>query len=167
MLSDRLTEEAANYYQQQKIMLAEGIQFPGAEGPTSVKTEAVGEKKSMKFTSFQSEIYIPEAEYKNDYPVLDKNPESLIMAYRHRNNLVYNVIPKLRFMARATEYAHFNRQDSFPAWMKNVKWESNFTIPGKRIKWERCKLFQTKPGEFSVSLLRRSYEKSTQVDIDY
>jgi hypothetical protein len=167
MLINRLSQEASHYFQEAKRLKEAGITFPAGKGPKSVVTEAVGEKKSMKFPSFQADVYIPEAEFTGDYPELKKTQKNLVMAHEYRNKLLYGVIPKLRFMARATEYAHYNAQDSFPAWIKNAKWESGFSVPGGRIKWERCKLFQTKPGEFSVSLLRRTYDKSTQVDINY
>jgi len=167
LMINRLSEEASHYYQEQKRLLNSGINFPKGEGPKSFLSEAVGEKKSMKFDSFQAEIYIPDAEFTGAFPVLRKTEKDLIMAYKHRNDLLYKQIPKLRFMTRATEYAHSIAPDRFPAWIKNSKWESGFKVPGGRINWERCKLFQTKPGEFSVSILRRTYEKSTQVDINY
>lgn len=167
MLIDRLSKEASHYFQEAKRLKEAGITFPEGKGPKSVVTEAVSEKKSMKFTSFQTDVYIPDAEFSGEFPTLNNTQKNLVMAHEYRNQLLFKDIPKLRFMARATEYSHYIAQDRFPAWMQNVKWEDGFSVPGGRIKWERCKLFQTKPGEFSVSLLRRTYEKSSQVDIDY
>lgn len=169
LLINRLSEECSHYYQQTKRLLDAGVKFPpkGGGPKPSPPIASVGEKKSMKFSSFQADIYIPDMEFVGDYPTLQKTSQNLQDSYDHRKLLLYKVIPRLRFMIRATEYAHYKAQDRFPGWIKNTKWESDFTIPGKRVKWERCKLFQTKPGEFSVSLLRRTYDKSTMVDIDY
>ena len=69
-------------------------------------------------------------------------------------------------MTRASEFAHFKNPERLPGWLKNVKWESDFTIPKKRKKWDRLKLFQTKPGELSVSILKREFMKSATVSDD-
>jgi hypothetical protein len=167
LLISRLEEESKHYYGQMKKILNAGFKYPGDSGPGMFPSKPEGDKKSMKFKSFQAQVFIPEAEYTGLYPELNKTQKNLVMAYEHRKELTYKIIPKLRFMVRATEYAHFIAQDRFPAWMKNTKWEEGFVIPGGRTKWDRVKLFQTKPGEFSVSLLRRTYDKSTQVDADY
>ena len=167
MLISRLEEEAKHYFGQMKKMLDAGITYPKDGGPGKFVSEAAGEKKSMKFDSFQAQVLIPEAEYTGTYPDMNVSQKNLVTAYNHRKSLLFKAIPKLRFMARATEYAHYKAQDNFPAWMKNTKWESGFVIPGGKTKWDRVKLFQTKPGEYSVSLLRRTYQKSTQVAIDY
>ena len=167
LLINRLEAESKHYYAEMKKILDSGVTYPKDKGPKSYITEAVGEKKSMKFPSFQAEIYIPKAEYVGKFPAMKNTQKDLVDAYNHRKELLYKVIPKLRFMVRATEYAHYKAQDRFPGWIKNVKWESDFVVPGKRTKWERCKLFQNKPGEMSVSILKRTYEKSSQVDINY
>lgn len=167
MLISRMEQEAKHYFGQMKKMLDAGITYPKDKGPGTFISEAVGEKKSMKFDSFQAEVFIPEAEYTGAYPDMNVTQKNLVMAYTHRKDLLFKAIPKLRFMARATEYAHYIAQDRFPAWMKNTKWEEGFKVPGGRINWDRVKLFQTRPGEFSVSLLRRTYQKSTQVAVDY
>ncbi|MCK5600565.1 hypothetical protein KAR91_01780, partial [Candidatus Pacearchaeota archaeon] len=72
----------------------------------------------------------------------------------------------LRFMTRASEYAHYRNSDRMPAWLKNVAWEEDFVEPGKRTKWERLKLFQPKVGEQSVSILKRTFVKSATVSAD-
>jgi hypothetical protein len=70
-------------------------------------------------------------------------------------------------MTRASEFAHAQNPDRFPAWMKNVAWEDGFKIPPRgRTLYNRLKLFQDKVGEHSVSLLKRSFEKSATVGAD-
>jgi len=167
LLISRLEAESSHYYTQMKKILESGVTYPQDRGPKSYITEAVGEKKSMKFPSFQVDVYIPDVEFVGSFPVMKNTQEDLLDAYDHRKKLLYGTIPRLRFMTRATEYAHYIAQNRFPAWIKNAEWESGFVIPGKRTKWDRLKLFQTKPGEMAVSLLKRTYDKSTQVDINY
>ena len=53
-----------------------------------------------------------------------------------------------------------------PHWIKNVEWEPGFREPGKRTDWERLKLFQPEPGLHSVSILKRTFDKATQVALD-
>ena len=54
-----------------------------------------------------------------------------------------------------------------PHWLENVKWENDYVVPGKRIKWERLVLFQPGVGKRSVSIRKRNYEKSEIVSKDY
>ena len=91
---------------------------------------------------------------------------SLVEAYQTRKKY-QNYIKALRFMTRATEFAHSQAPNNFPAWVKGAKWESGFKIPKGRVQWDRLKLFQTEVGELSISLLRRWYEKSAKVDAGY
>lgn len=161
LLINRLEEEAKFLNTQIKTMKAAGIEFPDGKGPASYDYE-YGETKSEKFLAFESMIYIPEVETKGDYPVLEPSQENLVAIYNRRKE-VNKVISKLRFMTRASEFAHFKAPDRFPSWIKNTSWESGFKIPKKRIEWDRLKLFQTKPGELSVSILKRTYEKSARV----
>ncbi len=92
--------------------------------------------------------------------------DGLVEAYETRKKY-QSYIKALRFMTRATEYAHSKAPSNFPAWIKGAKWEADFKIPGGRTKWERLKLFQDEVGEHSISLLRRWYEKSAKVSADY
>lgn len=165
MLVERLEEEAKYFNAQIKAMKEAGIEFPEGAGPAKYDGYAYGKSKQEKFPAFEVKIHIPDAETKNDYPTVEYNQENLISIYKLRKE--YNkAISALRFMTRATEFAHNQHPERFPSWIKNVDWESDFTIPGKRIKWNRLKLFQTKPGEFSVSILKRNYEKSATVSAD-
>jgi hypothetical protein len=107
-------------------------------------------------------IYTPDVCIQGDYNFYPETQDGLINAYSRRKQIM-KVISKLRFMTRASEYAHFKHPERMPHWLQNVKWEDDFTIPGKRIKWQRLKLFQPKVGEFSVSILKRTFEKSARV----
>lgn len=165
MLMERLGDESAYLNSQVKAMLAKGIEFPRGDGPSTHDYD-YGKSKQEKFNAFECMIYIPETKIIGDYPEVEFNQTNLIDCYNKRKQYVYGVIPALRFMTRASEYAHYMNPERFPAWIKNVKWESDFVIPGKRKKWDRLKLFQDAVGEFSVSILKRRYQKSATVGDD-
>jgi len=165
MLMERLEDEAKFLYGHVKAMQAEGITFPKGDGPASYDYE-YGKGVQKKFPAFEAVIYIPESQISGDYRNIEHNQENLISSYRRRTSYIYTIIPSLRFMTRASEFAHYKNSDRMPAWLKNVKWESNFVIPGKKKKWDRLKLFQANVGEHSISILKRKYEKSTTVGAD-
>lgn len=162
MLISRLEDQASFLFSLIKEMKDAGIKFPDKEGPVTAEYE-YKDGVSKKFPAYEFQIYIPDTEITGNYEVYKHSQENLIEAHNLRNHLLYGVIPKLRFMTRATEYAHIKMPDAIPAWFKNVNWEKNFTIPGKRIKWERFKLFQPAVGVHSISILKRAYEKSATV----
>ena len=161
LMIDRLEQEASHLNKEIKRMKEAGITFPESEGPATFDYE-YGKGKSEKFDAFEVEIYIPSSQFKNEFKVLKDCQENMVAAYQQRK-LINRSLDRLRFMTRATEYAHFQAPDRLPAWMKNVKWEPEFTLPGKRIKWDRMKLFQANVGEYSLSILKRQYEKSVIV----
>lgn len=161
MLIDRLTEEAKYYASEIKAMLDEGIKYPEGQGPKEFRPYTKEKGVRKKFPAFQAEVMYPEIE--GEYPAFEHAQETLVNLYHKRKYFVYTLIPRLRFMTRAAELAHYRNPGYLPAWLKNVKWESGYTIPGKRIKWDRLVLFQPEPGKPAVSLLKRSYEKSTEV----
>ena len=164
MLIDRLVDQSAFLNTEIKRMLAAGVTFPGSEGPTSFEVTKEG-GVSKKFTAFEAKIYIPETQIKGDYELYEElNQENLIKAYNQRKYLQHKVLPALRFMTRATEYAHFKAPDNMPAWLKNVSWEPGFKETTRaRNQWDRLKLFQPAVGEKSVSIIKRTYEKSAIV----
>lgn len=164
ILMERLEEEAKYYNSEVKAMLDEGIKFPPGDGPKEYGY-SYGEGVQKKFTAFETMIYIPESRILGEYPLILHNQENLIKYYRKRKE-INSAISRLRFMTRATEYAHYTQPTYIPGWLQNVKWESSFSIPGKRIKWDRLKLFQPVVGEHSVSILKRTFEKSTTVSAE-
>jgi hypothetical protein len=161
MLTERLEEEARHLNTEITRMLATGIKFPEGEGPTSYPTD-YGPSKQESFPAFECKIYIPSTQTEGAYPTYEDGQENLIRCYNLRKDY-YKIIEKLRFMTRATEYAHYEKPALMPAWLKNVNWESGFREPKKRTDWQRLKLFQPKVGEYSISILKRSYAKSTTV----
>lgn len=165
MLMERLADEAAYLNSQVKSMLKEGITYPKGDGPSSYDYK-YGKGKQEIFNAFECMIYIPETKVVGEYPEVEFNQANLVDCYRKRKKYIYSIIPTLRFMTRASEYAHYMNPERMPAWIKNVKWESDFVIPKKKKKWDRLKLFQDAVGEFSVSILKRSYTKSATVGDD-
>lgn len=167
VLIDRLTEEASYYYSETKKMLEEGIRFPERENSNEEEGQRVEREKgkSIKVKAFQVEIDTPKNE--SVFPTFEHNQENLIKLSDLRRYYIYKLIPKLRFATRATELSYYNSQDNMPSWLENVKWEKDYVVPGKRIKWERLVLFQPGVGERGVSIRKRNYEKSEMVDKDY
>lgn len=163
LLIERLQDEASFLNMEIKRLLAAGIKYPEGEGPKSYESE-YGKSKQQKFPAFECKIYIPETHIYGDYEFVDMTQEALVKAYNTSKSYTYSIIPKLRFMTRASEYAHYKNPDRMPAWIQNVNWESGFKIPPRgRTQWDRLKLFQPKVGEHSVSILKRSFEKSATV----
>lgn len=166
LLMDRLDDEAAFINTEIKRLQTAGVTFPEGKGPAPYVPTKYGATRSETFTAFEMRVYIPKTKIQGDYTFLDETQNDLIRAYGARKAIVYNLLPKLRFMTRASEFAHFKAQDRFPHWLQGVKWEDGFKIPRGRTTYQRLKLFQDKVGEQSISLLRRTYQKSATVSAD-
>jgi len=163
ILIERLEEEAKFLNAEMKrLQEQEGITFPATADQPQSHDYDYGETVSKTFVAFQSMIYMPESQVSGEYLKLENTQQALVEAYARRKRLM-TAVAKLRFMTRASEYAHYINPDRMPAWFKNVQWEDDFTIPGKRIKWQRLKLFQPKVGEHSVSILKRTFTKKARV----
>jgi len=166
LLMDRLDDEASFLGKEVKRLQAAGIKFPPGDGPVD-RTYDYGKSEQRVFPAFEMKVFVPQAKIAGEYPVKAKKQKDLIEAYQTRKGFVYGVLPQLRFMTRASEYAHAQSPDRFPAWLQNVKWEDGFKIPPRgRTLYSRLKLFQDQVGEHSISLLKRSYEKSATVGAD-
>jgi hypothetical protein len=165
MLIDRLEDECAFLGSEVKRIQAAGVEFPKGDGPKSHSYD-YGKGRQEKFPAFEVKIFIPETEIKNDYDFFPEDQSGLVQAYNARKRFLYGIVPALRFMTRASEFAHYQHPDRFPSWMKNMKWEDDFVIPGKRTKWQRLKLFQPKVGTQSISILKREFEKSATVSAE-
>jgi len=167
LIIDRLTDESAFLNAQMKFLRSKGIEFPKGEGPGTYGESTYGDVKSVKKTAFQAKVFIPSYKYVGEYPAMKKTQAALVEAYNLRKKY-QNLIKTLRFMTRATEYAHSQAPNNLPAWVKGVQWEPGFKESSRaRTYWDRLPLFQDKVGEFSIALLRRWYEKSAQVSADY
>jgi len=166
LLIERLEDEAQFLNMEVKRLQSIGIKFPKGEGPKTFVSE-YGKSKQQKFPAFECKIYIPDTQISGDYKFIPETQQGLLDAYNKRKLYTYTLAPTLRFMTRASEYAHYKNPDRMPAWLKNVKWEPGFKIPPRgRTLYDRLKLFQPKVGEHSVSILKRSYEKSATVADD-
>lgn len=161
MLIERLEDESAFLFQERKRLISEGFRFEGDAGPTTHDYE-YGERVTAKLPAFNARIYIPETQIVGTYTPMPKSVEGLNQAYNLRREY-QNILKKLRFMTRASEYAHYSHPDRFPAWIKNVGWEPGFVEAGKRTKWDRLKLFQPAVGQHSISILKRSFNKTTTI----
>ena len=160
MLEDRITDQAAHLNKEVKRIKAAGIEFPDGIGPASYSYD-YGASVSKKFVAFEAMIYIPDMMITGDYETYTTDQAGLVAAYNDRKAIM-KVQSKLRFMTRASEYAHYINPDRIPAWIKNVAWE-DFVIPGKRTVWERLKLVQPAVGEHSISILKRTFTKTAKV----
>ena len=160
MMLDRLKDEASHYGWQVKAMRAKGIEFPEGEGP---KPRDVTKLKGKweKFPAYEVRVQYPEIE--GAYPEIEHNQENLVKFYKLQNSYSRSIAPTIRFMTRITEMAHFKHPKNFPFWVKNAKWESGYKLPKGRIEWERLVLFQPDVGQPTVSLLKRTHEKSTEI----
>ena len=161
MLIERLEDEVQYLNSEVKRIQKLGIEFPEGEGPKSYPS-SYGPAENKPFPAFECKIYIPSSQISGQYATYEDGQENLVRAY-NLSKEYGRTIGKLRFMTRASEYAHHNRPELMPSWLKNVKWEDGFKIPGGRTQWQRLKLFQPKVGEHSVSILKRDFTKSARV----
>ena len=169
-LINRLREESTHYKTLIQQMLDSGIQYPPGDVPAEWPEQTKEEGKSIKVTAFQVELDLPKE--KGMFPLCEFNQKNLVDVTRKRKDFIYKIIPKLSFATRSTELAFYKygrngNGEIFPSWLENVKWERNYIIPGKRIKWDRLVLFQPGVGERAVSIRKREYEKSEQVSLNY
>lgn len=161
-MMERLSDEASYYKAVVKEMLAAGIDYPESDKKESVTTYPVGGSAKEKVEAFEVEIDIPE--FTGEYAPIEHNQENLVKYSRLANDYIYKIIPKLRFMTRATEFAlKQHGDDTTPSWMNDVKWERDYVQKGKRKKWDRLVLFQPAPGQTGVALRKRVFEKSIAV----
>lgn len=170
-LISRIEEESSYYGKLIKKMKAEGVEYPEESAPKVwEKTTAVGEKKSIKVKAFEAYVDIPDNN--SEFPTYESTVDNLVRLTQLRKHYIFNVLPKLRFMTRATECAfsqHIREKglNNFPSWFTNTKWEENYVETGKRTKWNRLVLFQPAVGQRAVAIRFREWEKSEQVSIDY
>jgi hypothetical protein len=164
LMIERLEDEKGFLSSEIKRLKEAGVSFPEGEGTKSYSYEKYGETKREKFPAFNVKIYMPASQIQGDYELLQETEEALICAYNTVSEY-RKAISKLRFMTRASEFAHYKNPNNFPSWLKHVEWENDFIEPGKRTKWQRLKIVQPKVGEHSVSILKRSFEKSVSVRV--
>lgn len=167
LLIDRLAEEAKHLFKETERMLEKGISFPPSdrEKVQSFVDKDIDKGKSIKVEAFEVEIDVPEND--SQFLTYKDTQENLVGLFRLANSYRYSIIPKLRFMTRATEFAHYTFPNRFPTWIENTKWERDYVLKGKRKKWQRLVLFQPGVGQQAVSIRKREYEKSEIVTETY
>lgn len=167
LMVDRLTKEVSHLNSEIKRLQVAGINFPATgDKPETHEYSHKGETKSVSFPKFEAVIYIPESQISGAFPSLDKTQKALVDAYQTKKRYA-RLSSSLNFNCRAAEYAHYKAPDRMPHWIKNTNWEHDFKIPGKRVEWQRLKLFQPAVGEHAVSILKRVTTKAKQVNINY
>jgi len=167
-LVQRLGQESTHLNSEIKRLLKRGINYPekGKKKEWPKKT-SVGETEKKKVTSFEAEIDLPEPS--GDFEELPLTSEALVRSSDRRTELVYHLIPKLRFMVRATELAFFkygkkdSGQEKMPSWIQNARWERDFRWHGKRKIWNRLIFTQPGVGELGISIRYRIWEKTERV----
>lgn len=164
LMIERLEDEAKYLNGVIKWMQENGVKFEKGEGPEEHEYE-YGDKKQMKFKASEVEVFVPESCIIGEYEKYPLGMAELALAYQKRKAL-NRAIGRLRFMTRATEMAHFQNPAALPSWLQGVTWEDGFKKPGGRTTWKRLKLYQPAVGEYSVSILKREYEKSQTVSAD-
>jgi len=167
MLIERLKEQCSDYQVRIDEMMKKGIRYPKKGGiPFQWPEKEKESGKKIKVESFQVEMTFPEST--GTFLDWKCNQENLVRLTKLRNYLLFTYIPKLQFATRTVELAyHKYGENRIPHWIKNVKWEENFRVPGKRTKWDRIILFQNKVGELGISLKKRIYKKSEEVSLNY
>lgn len=166
-LIERLTEECVEYQEQIDEMLKIGIRYPKTGRPWIGWPETEkGPGKKIRIESFQVEMEFPKNDTK--FKVVKYNERNLVYLTKLKNHFQFTLIPKLNFAVRTVEYAYSKfGGNNIPHWLKNVDWEHNFVVPGKRIKWDRIILFQNKVGELGISLKKRTRSISQEVALTY
>lgn len=168
LLIQRLTEEASHYYKQIQRMKDEGITFPPGDGQSTTKTfikKDVDEGKQINVDAFEVEVDYPQNE--TEFPEYKSSQENYTTLYRKRNNFIYGVGSSLKFMTRATEFAHFKNPDRFPHWIKGTEWTHDYKQKGKRKEWSRLILHQPINFELGLALRKRTFSKSIRVSENY
>ncbi len=169
LLIQRLVDERKHLNSIKKKMIEKGIEYPKKSGikftPKSYIKESVDKGKQIKVDSFHVEIDFPEKENSKfiEYTFDSKNLLKVTKLWRKYGK----DISQLQFMTRATELAHYNTPNRFPHWLKNVKWENDYKLKGKRIKWERLVLFQPEVGKQAIAIRKRSFEKAERVSENF
>lgn len=174
-LIERLEEEARHLNSEIHRLLEIGISYPLSDQPKEwPKAEKVGEEKSIQVTAFEAAVDVPEK--KGEYPKTPATIEDLVRITDTRRGMVYGITRKLRFAARSVELAFFRNgftkvnnsargEEILPAWI-DAKWERNYTLPGKRKKFNRLVLFQPAPGQQGVAIRYRIWDKTERVCVD-
>ena len=174
VLLERMTDEAKYLKDMASAMRARGIIIGGGnEKKEWPQKETVGAQKSIIVKAFEAEVDHPE--YSGQFPEESEiaaflpnykgtTDGELLKAIEDRaREFTYNLIQRLRFATRSTEYAFFTNGDDgnkIPAWIRNINWERDIVLPRKKKKWSQLTLTD------EVVIRYRVYDKSERVSAD-
>jgi hypothetical protein len=158
-----MEDEAKYLFAIIKALREKGVTLPEDAEKEEGRQEVVGDTKPIKVKSMQVEVDFPEAV--GAYPEVEgtDDVEKLRNAIQKRNLYIYTLAPKLRFPARATEFAFFQHGDDgnkLPVWISGVQWDRNFKFPRGRTVWNRLELTP------ELAIRYRVYEKTERVSAD-
>lgn len=183
ILVKRLRNEIKFRNAEVKDKLAQGITFPETPAKdASVSSEwtpsqsvqvAAGKKVEVK--AFEADIDLDGGkEVPTEFPRYPDTVEGLVMAKVRSASLLYQIVPLLSFITRATELAFYQRikelpaenmaDFDFPFWIKGAHWEPNYQI--KRTMWNRLVLHQSFPFSKGLALRFRTYTKTERVSVN-
>jgi hypothetical protein len=167
-LIDRLEEEAKFLRTEVKRVLVAGITYPtSGEGAKKEwpKSEE-GESKAIIVKAFECEIDAP---FIDSFTKVKTTQAGLVEASKRVSEYTYHVLPLLRFHARATELAFYQKgcaEAGFPSWIKGAEWTTGYRQEGKRTDWNRLVLHQAEVGQIGFALRYRIYDKTERVALN-
>ena len=169
LLIQRMEQQGKYFYGQIKQMLDSGITYPKSEidkkSAKSYSDKSIDKGKRIKVDAYEVEMDTPPND--TTFKEYKFNQETLVDLTRKRNDYIYKSGPLLRFMTRATEYAHFQKPDLFPAWIKGAEWNHEYKQKGGRKIWSRLVLCQPENFKLGVAIRKRIYKKSIEVSESY
>lgn len=129
VLIDRLTKEAKYLKAIIDDMLSLGIKYPSNGGivKSCPESSKVNNEKSVTVRAFEIETDIL---FKNEFIKYRYDSQTLKDITKRRKDIIYRIKPILSFAARSCEYAFvFYGNGDMPAWIKDARWESEYTLP--------------------------------------
>lgn len=152
---NRFEEESKFLFSDSKRIEEAGYKLPDSQVKDWPKTE-VGESKSIKVPAFKAELDLPII---GDFVKRRASQKAMIEIYEDRKKLIYNTLPKLRFITRCVEMAYKKHNRGIPQWITGDTWEDNYKLPGKKVVWNRLML------DTNIYLRTRDYNKSERVAV--
>lgn len=156
----RLEEEARSLYAfiktNKDAKAKKASSYDATQKPES--DDAGFKTTKMEVPVFNAE---PDAPFRGEFSM----PTSVEEAEKHRNAILYGMLPALRFPVRATELAFYKRlgeRAGFPSWIRNAGWE-DFRI--KNTVWRRLVYGQLMPGQQGIALRYRIRSKLEDVAV--
>ena len=165
----RIEEQNKFLRSEVKRLLSVGITFPSSGEGSKKFTPATttGPSKPITVEAFECEIDAP---FRGEYEFTPASQSHLVEISSRLHTFQYDILPKLRFHARATELAfvkHGGLEAGFPHWIEGAKWEVGYRVsPRSRTDWDRLVLHQAQVGQIGFALRCRTYAKTEQVALN-